>query len=59
MIENIKFALVNSISYNEALRKQALDFLTNQCEPIPEFQITLLQIIAREHAVTGASIEEA
>ncbi len=45
-IEQIKIALVNSLSMNDQLRNQSLDFLTNQCEPNPEFQLVLLHIIS-------------
>lgn len=46
MVDQIKYALINSLSYNEVERKQSQDFLTVQCEPIPEFQLTLLKIIS-------------
>ena len=56
-IEQIKLALANSISMNDQLRNQALDFLTNQCEPNPEFQLALLYIISHNNG-QNASQEE-
>jgi hypothetical protein len=33
--EQIKLALVNSLSLNDTLRSQSLEFLTNHCETNP------------------------
>ena len=49
--DQIKLALINSLSLNEQLRSQSLEFLTTQCEPNPELQLTLLNIIAKSHLV--------
>ncbi len=51
-IEQIKLALINSLSMNEQLRNQAMDFLTNQCEPNPEFQQALFHIITEHSAAS-------
>jgi len=45
IIAKIEVALVNSISQNDSLRKEASDFLTSQCEPDPQFYLALLKII--------------
>ena len=44
-IEQIKTALINSLSMDQNLRDQANLFLIKQCEPDPQFQIALLHII--------------
>ena len=44
-IAEIKNALANSLSLDAALRDQAQNFLIKQCEPDPQFQTALLQII--------------
>lgn len=33
----IKMAMANSLSLNEQLRNEAQDFLTKQCEPVPQY----------------------
>ena len=35
--EQIKMAMANSLSLNEQLRNEAQDFLTKQCEPVPQY----------------------
>ena len=44
-INEIKNALVNSLSLDAGLRDQAQNFLIKQCEPDPNFQTALLHII--------------
>ena len=51
--EQIKLALINSLSMNEQLRTQSLEFLTTQCEPNPELQLALLNIIANNYTLPG------
>lgn len=53
--EQIKLALINSLSMNEQLRTQSLEFLTTQCEPNPELQLALLNIIANNYTLPGPS----
>ena len=51
--EQIKLALINSLSMNEQLRTQSLEFLTTQCEPNPELELSLLNIIANNYTLPG------
>ena len=44
-VEQIKVAMENSLSMNEQLRKEAQEFITKQCEPVPQYQQVLLHII--------------
>lgn len=44
---------------NEAIRNQSHEFLTAKCEPQPELQLALLNIIARNHFIGGASQADA
>ena len=53
-LEQIKIALVNSLSLDDTLRNQSLDFLTNHCEPNPEFQLALLFIISSNQGQTSS-----
>ena len=57
--EQIKLALVNSLSMNEALRNQSLEFLTTHCETNPELQLALLNIIAKNYQLAGATPQDA
>ena len=57
--EQIKLALVNSLSLSESLRSQSLDYLTNHCETNPEIQLSLLNIIAKNYLLPGASPQDA
>jgi hypothetical protein len=43
--QQIKQAMANSLSLNQALRSEAQEFLTKQCEPVPQYQQVLLHII--------------
>ena len=52
-IEQIKTALINSLSMDQNLRDQANLFLIKQCEPDPQFQIALLHIIKSFSTVTS------
>ena len=53
--EQIKQAIANSLSMNEQVRSQSLTFLTTECEPNPDLQLALLNIIARNHFLNGSS----
>jgi len=37
--------MANSLSINSQLRNEAQEFLTKQCEPVPQYQQVLLNII--------------
>ena len=56
--EKIKLALINSLSMNDQLRSQSLEFLTSQCEPNPELQIALLNIIAKNYSLPGTNLQD-
>lgn len=55
--EQIKMAMANSLSLNEQLRNEAQDFLTKQCEPVPQYQQVLLYIIASYSRQTAQSTQ--
>ncbi len=56
--EKIKLALINSLSMNDQLRSQSLEFLTTHSEPNPELQIALLNIIAKNYSLPGTSLQD-
>ena len=56
-VEQIKMAMANSLSLNEQLRNEAQEFLTKQCEPVPQYQQVLLHIVASYNRQTAQSTQ--
>jgi hypothetical protein len=56
IILRIKQALANSLSLDANLRDEAMHFLIEECEPDPNFQLVLLQIIKSYSIVSNNSL---
>ena len=56
-VQQIKLAMANSLSMNQQLRNEAQEFITKQCEPIPQYQQVLLHIISSYNSQTAQSTQ--